>query len=359
MNAHAREPGRHHRQALLREVGAEGQGRLALGHALIVGCGALGTVSAEWLCRAGVGRLTLVDRDIVEGTNLQRQVLFSQRDAREGVPKAEGARRRLAEIDPAVRVEALMTDLTPANAQRTAPDAGVILDCTDNFETRYLLNDLAVQRGVALVYAGVVAMRGMQLTVLPSGATPCLRCLFPDPPAPGSAAAGATCDTVGVLGPAVGAIASVQAGEAIKVLLGATASVARGVLEVELWSGVFRRLDAGPPDPRCPCCAERRFEFLAGERAPAPGVLCGRGAVQVGGLGADAQPIDLPALARRLAPHGEFAASRFLVRGALAHEPGDAGSPVTLTVFADGRAIVGGTERPERARAIYARYVGG
>lgn len=346
---------RYHRQALLREIGEEGQRRIAAGHALIVGCGALGTVAAELLARAGVGTLTLVDRDIVETTNLQRQVLFDERDANEGVPKAEAARRRLREINSGIEVRAVVEDFSCRNTERVLAEAdgaaavGAIVDGTDNFETRYLINDLAVRHGRAWVYGAAVGMTGMSMTVVP-GTTACLRCAFEEPPGVGSAA-GATCDTVGVFSPVTAVVASVQAGEALKVLAGRADAAGRGLLTIDGWGGEHRRVElAGAKRDDCPCCGLRRFPFLIGERGGASAALCGRGSVQV----SPETPgkVDLPALAARLSAHGSFEATRFLVRGTLKHEG------VRLTVFGDGRAIIG-VDRAEAARTLYARYVGG
>ncbi len=356
---------------LLPQIGAAGQERLRGGHALLVGCGALGCVVAEMLCRAGVGAITLVDRDIVEWTNLQRQVLFDERDAAEGHPKAVAAAARLFAIDPGVHVRPLVADVTRRNVIELVQGGGsqllrratVIIDGTDNFETRYLLNDAAVKCGVPLVYAGVVGTAGVTMTVVP-GESACLRCVFDDPPAVGSAQRGATCDTVGVLGPAVGAIASVQAAEAIKVLAGRTGEVRRTLLSIDVWSGAVRDVDlARARREDCACCGVGRFEFLDGAGGDEPARLCGRHAVQVSPVGAGR--MDLAGLAARLKDHGEFTVSRFLVRGVLRGERGEAedgsggGGEIGLTVFADGRAIVTGTSRVERARGIYARYVGG
>lgn len=352
---------RYHRQTLLREIGESGQRRLAASHAMVIGCGALGTVSAEILVRAGVGCVTLVDRDVVELTNLQRQMLFDEADAREGLPKAEAARRRLGAINSELCVRARVTDFTSANAEKlieqaaACPALGVIVDGTDNFETRYLINDLAVKHGVPWVYGAAVGMSGMSMTIVP-GVTPCLRCAFEEPPEAGSAAASATCDTVGVFSPVTAIVGSVQAGEALKILAGRADAVAPGLLTIDGWSGAMRRVDLATARPDCPCCGRREFPFLSGERGSASVTLCGRGSVQVtperGGR------VDLAALAARLAPHGAFELTRFLVRGVLAGERGDGTSPVTLTVFTDGRAIVGGVTRVEVARALYARYVG-
>lgn len=367
-------PKRYHRQALLREIGPEGQRRLGTSHALIVGCGALGTVSAEMLARAGVGRLTLVDRDVVEVTNLQRQTLFDEADAREGAPKVDAARRRLAAINSSIAIRALGEDFSPRNARRIAgadgewPAPDVIVDGTDNFETRYLMNDLAVELGVPYIYGAAVGTIGMLMPIIPASAiarlglsaepTPCLRCLFEDPPAPGGPDAGATCDTVGVLGPVVATIANMQAVEAIKLLVGAFGAVSRSLTSMDLWAGSVQPVNVsqGRRD-ECPCCGLRRFDFLdAATPVSAATTLCGRNTIQVapgGGL-----RVDLAALAERLAPHGDFSATRFLVRGRLTSEPSASGAPIELTVFADGRALFTGIDQPERARALYARYIG-
>lgn len=350
---------RYHRQTLLREIGEAGQRRLAESHALIVGCGALGTVSAEILVRAGVGTVTIVDRDVVELTNLQRQMLFDESDAREGLPKAEAARRRLAAINSSVSVNAIVADMSASTAEEVLDrgDApGVIVDGTDNFETRYLLNDLSVKRGVPWVYGAAVAMTGMTMSIVP-GVTPCLRCAFEEPPEPGSASSGATCDVVGVFSPVTAVIGSVQAGEALKILLGKHGALASGLLTFDGWSGALRRVDlSAARRGDCACCGEREFPFLSGARGSASVSLCGRGSVQV--IPERAGMIDLPALAARLGAHGAFGATRFLVRGTLEHERGDGRGPVTLTVFPDGRAIIGGVTRLDAARVLYARYVG-
>lgn len=344
---------------LLEPIGEAGQGRLRASHALIVGCGALGTASAELLCRAGVGRLTLVDRDLVEWTNLQRQSLYDERDARESTPKAEAARRRLAEINSSIAIAAHVMDVSPSNAERLlseSPRVDVIVDGTDNFETRYLLNDLAVKHDVPWIYAGAVGLGGMSMTIRP-GTSPCLRCVFDEPPEPGSRAAGATCDTVGVFAPLTAIIGAVQAAEAIKILAGRQDEASTHLLTLDAWTAATSRLDLSRARrPDCPCCGARRFEFLSGERGSSSARLCGRSSVQV--HPERAGHIDLPSLRARLSPHGAFEASRFLVRGVLMHERGQAGATVTLTVFADGRAIIAGIEQVEHARAIYARYVG-
>ena len=375
-------PDRYHRQALLREVGREGQARLGAAHALIVGCGALGTVSSEMLARAGVGSLTIVDRDIVEWTNLQRQCLYDESDARDALPKAEAARRRISQINSQIRVRAVIEDFSARNAERIIDgeggdgqwgDVGVILDGTDNFETRYLLNDLAVKRGIPFVYAAAVGTTGMLMPIAPRSAverlepgaepTPCLRCLFEEPPAPGAGASSETCDTVGVLGPVVAAIANMQAVEAIKMLLGRFDAINRTLTSMDLWSGDIHQLNvARARREDCPCCGLGQMDFLDSTASNGSAVvLCGRNSIQIspaaqGATGA--RGIDLGALAQRLAPHGGFVATRFLLRGEFAAERSETGQPVALTVFADGRALFTGITQPQRARTLYARYIG-
>lgn len=338
---------RHHRQELLPFVGPEGQRRLRESHALLVGMGALGCVAADHLARAGVGALTLVDRDVVESTNLQRQSLYTQRDAEEGLPKVEAARRRLRDIDASLAVHARATDCSARTARALLDGKpSVILDGTDNYETRYLLNDLAVASGTPLVYGGAVATRAMQMTIFP-GETACLRCVFPEPP---PAHARETCDTVGVLGPAVGVAGSLMAGEAIKILLGRADLVRRSLARVDVLTGEMATTDLRHArDPDCPCCARRRFEWLEGDRADAAITLCGRSSVQI--TPATGANTDLDAILARLSPHGDFRRTPFLVKGSL-REGG-----VELSVFADGRAIVS-TPDPARARALYARFLG-
>ncbi|MBL0928221.1 MAG: ThiF family adenylyltransferase, partial [Phycisphaerales bacterium] len=292
---------------------------------------------------------------VVEWTNLPRQVLFDEADARLGVPKAEAAREKLARVNSGVAVRAVVADLGAGEGERLLGLAGgggldVILDGTDNFRTRYVLNDIAVKHGVPLVYAGVVGTRGTTMVVRP-GLGPCLRCVEPELPAPGTFE---TCDTVGVLGPAVAVVAGLASASAVRLLAGDAGEAA--LVEVDAWTGGWRTLRPRR-DPGCPCCGQRRFEFLdAGDEASA--VLCGRESVQLAPPASGGVRIDLAALASRLAAHGRFEVTRYLLRGTLSRERGDGESAIGLTVFPDARAIVTGTTRPERARAIYARYVG-
>ena len=346
---------RYHRQAILGAIGADGQARIGSSRAVVVGCGALGCVSAQWLARAGVGELVVVDRDIVELTNLQRQVLFTEADAREGAPKADAARRALERINSAISIRAVVADLDHENVGEIVEGADVIVDGTDNAPTRYLLNDIAVRDGSPMVYAGVVGTGGVTMTIAPGldEQTACLRCVFPDPP---DAGALETCDTAGVLGPAVGVIASMQAGEAMKILAGRAEAVRRSVMRIDLWDSSVREVRA-ERDEDCPCCGDREFEFLDGKFAGRTVKLCGRGAVQV--HAGSRQTVDLGAIEAKLGAHGDVIRNELLVRALLPAERTDAGDTgCELTVFADGRAIVKGTERAERARSIYAKYVG-
>ncbi len=345
-------------------------------HALLVGCGALGSVIADSLVRAGIGTLSIVDRDIVELTNLQRQILFDEEDVAGGIPKAEAARTKLARINHQVTVNAYVDDFNHRNAERfLPPGVDLILDGLDNFETRYLLNDLAVSHRLPYVYGGAVGMTGMSMTILPhpahgipersapnkqidwseEQATPCLRCIFPEPPPPGTSP---TCDTAGVLGPLVLLIGAFQAAQAIKLLTGNIDAVDRTLLSLDLWSNRWNHFDiAAARSEHCPCCGQGVFSSKDGTVGSAATSLCGRNAVQVT-TSADGPAIDLGELAQRLSAHGEFTHNRFLLRGTFARERSSSGDPIALTVFPNGRAIIVGTSEPESARSIYAKYVG-
>lgn len=364
---------RYHRQTLLPGVGQAGQHRLSQGHALIVGCGALGCTAADLLARAGVGTITIVDRDVVELTNLQRQTLFDEDDARRAVPKAVAAAARLARANSQIRILGDCADFSGANADSyfaTGPEAartgqpadsgrgparpGVIIDGTDNFSTRFLLNDVAVKYSVPLVYAGVVGAEAMSATLVP-GVTPCLRCLFDAPPPPGSTP---TCDTAGVLGPAAAIAAACEAADALKVLLGRADLLSHTLLHFDLWSNLRRRI-ALPPSarqPDCPCCVQRTFEYLAARDA-APAVMCGRNAIQLSPPPGSARP-DLPRAAAALEPVADVTLSEYLLRASMHDEPADTAGTLELTLFADGRLTVRGTSRPERARQLAGRYLG-
>lgn len=335
---------RYSRQIIFPGVGEEGQRRLLASRVTLIGCGALGTVLANSLTRAGVGELRIVDRDYVEWSNLQRQILFDEQDAREGRPKAVAAAAKLAQINSEIRVEAVVEDLGPDNAERLLRDADVVLDGADNFETRYVVNDACVKLGRPWVYAAAIASYGVVMPIVP-GDTPCLRCVFVQPPPAGGAD---TCDTAGVLGPLPGVIASFAATEAIKLLVGAREQLSRGLLWIDVWYNSVQRTPLGGPVADCPTCQQRRFEFLEAPAGTRAATLCGRDAVQI--RPPNNGPIQLEALAARLAPVGQVRANEHLVRLAV--------DPYELTIFRDGRAIVKGTDDPAIARTLYARYVG-
>lgn len=358
---------RYHRQLILPEIGEDGQHRLAHARVLLVGCGALGCVTADLLARAGVGRLTIVDRDIVERTNLQRQTLFDERDAREGLSKAEAAAKRLAAVNSSIRIDPLTADFSAACAESIFDDAAapphpqpadLLIDGTDNFTTRYLLNDLAVKRGVPLIYGGAVGTTGLTMTIRP-GITPCLRCLFPHAP---DSAQHPTCDTAGILAPVSAIIGAMQALEAIKVIVGASDQSSSDLVDIDPWHNRTRRVSiAHARSPSCDCCARRSFEYLEGRHEHDASVICTRhdgGAVQIRRPDPLAPAIDLARLQNRLAPHGDFARTPQSLRGVLAHESGDGSHPIELTIFSDGRAVIRGTVETARAHAIYARYIG-
>ncbi len=340
---------RYHRQTLLPGIGEAGQERIGAAHAVIVGIGALGCASADLLARAGVGRITLIDRDVVELTNLQRQTLFTEADV--GTPKAHAARERLAAVNSSIEIRAHAADFGPRNAAELLADSPttLLLDGTDNYETRYLLNDLSVQRGVPYLYGGVIADRGMSAALVPGAGRPCLRCVFPEPPAPGSQP---TCDTAGVLGSAVAMVAAAQAADALAILCGQ--NVTATLLEFSLWPDRRRRIEL-THNAECACCVKRRFEFLDADRTDDTTSLCGANTVQVwpGGL-AEQRPVDLVALAARLRPLADVTLTEYMLRASLR----EGTTPVDISVFPDGRALVRGTTSAATARTLYARYVG-
>lgn len=346
---------RYHRQRILPGIGADGQQRLLAAHAVIVGCGALGCNIADMLTRAGVGTLTLIDRDVVAMSNLGRQVLFCEADI--GIPKVEAAARRLAAINRDVRVYGEAADLTAENAEplcgvRADPPA-VLVDGTDNFRTRYLLNDLSVKHSIPLVYGGAVGTRGTQATFIP-GASParaCLRCIWPDEPA---GATVDTCDTAGVLGPAVGIVGAMQAAEAIKLIVGHAERCGPNLESFDVWSNERRSVPLSKLfDPQCPCCGGHNFEFLAMRAGETVRVLCGRDSVQLSGL----QPPSLDAAERSLSRAGQVSRFATSLRVDLT-EPSTHGRRSGLSLFEDGRIIVHGTSDTAAARALASRLLG-
>jgi adenylyltransferase/sulfurtransferase len=315
--------------------------RLAASTAVIAGCGALGTVQATLLARAGVGTLRLIDRDYVEESNLQRQVLYTEEDVRSGLPKAEAARRHLAAANSGIQIEAITADLNPDSADELLGGADVILDGTDNFETRFLINDFAVRDAVPWIYGAAVGSYGIAMPILPSDSA-CFRCLYPEAPV----GAQPTCETAGVLGPVTSLIASIQAMEAIKILAGREGSVRRKIFTADLWNGPLREFAMPARDPACPTCVQRDFLFLSGRRR-APVSLCGRNAVQIHER---LRPVNLSGLAAQLEGLGSVRANEFALR----FDDGEH----EVTVFPDGRAIIKGTTDVGVARSVYSRYVG-
>lgn len=336
---------RYSRQVRFGPLGEVGQERLSRSRLAIVGCGALGSASALALARAGVGMLRLIDRDLPEISNLPRQVLFDEQDVLDGLPKAVAAKRHLERINSDLQVEVEVADLTSSNAARLLGGIDCIVDGTDNFEARFLINEVCCRDRIPWVHGGAIGAEGRVLAVRP-GVTACLRCLIPDPPAPGMLP---TCESAGIIGPAALVVGAVQAAEAMKVLVGAP-DVGNTLLACDLWEGAWRRIDLSPlADAGCPTCRSGDFPWLEGRHGAATTALCGRDAVQVAASGGGT--IDLASFAERLRGVGRVSANPWIVR--LEVEPG-----VRLSVFADGRVIVTGTRDESKARAIVSRYVG-
>jgi adenylyltransferase/sulfurtransferase len=332
---------RYSRQVLFPGIGENGQQRLAHAHAAIIGVGATGAATASLLARAGVGHLTLIDRDFVEPSNLQRQVLFDEADARAALPKAEAARLHLARINSSVRVTAHIADLVPANIEELLTGADILLDCTDNFETRYLLNDLAVRDARPWIYAAAVGAYAATMNILPS-TTACLACIFPSAPAGNLE----TCDTAGILSTAVNLAASLQSTEALKFLTGQPELMRRSLLSYDLWTNQRSEIATATPDPCCDVCSHRNFRHLSGDARPHI-TLCGRNSVQIH---EHHKPFDLAALKQRLEPIGTVRSNAHLLRFEY--------DPYILTVFRDGRALIQGTTDTGLARSLYARFLG-
>lgn len=338
-------PYRYQRQSRFAPLGELGQSRLANASALVCGCGALGSVIANTLARAGVGHLRIVDRDFLEITNLQRQVLFDEQDVADGLPKAIAAARRLSRINSEIKIEPIVADVTFANIEDLARNVELIVDGTDNFEVRFLINDFSSQFRLPWIFGGCIGAEGQTMTIVP-GTTPCLRCLLPEAPPPGSTE---TCDTAGILGSIIGVIASIQSCEAIKILSGNLAAISRVLQVYDLWENQVRlvRLDSLAPE-RCPTCTRTDLPWLAGTRSTHTAVLCGRNAVQLSFP--HAPSISLDELASRLEPMGKVTRNAFLMRFAI--------DKYQLTIFPDGRTIIAGTADIAEARAVHARYVG-
>jgi molybdopterin/thiamine biosynthesis adenylyltransferase len=333
---------RYQRQQILPEIGVSGQLKLAGSTVFILGCGALGCFQSNLLARAGIGTIRIADRDLVEWSNLQRQVLFEESDAAANIPKAQAAANRLHAINSSISIEPLAVDVTTKNAESLLADVDLVLDGTDNFETRYLLNDVCVKLGKPWVYGGVLGTIGMVMPILP-GDGPCLRCVIPNAPDPGTLP---TCDTAGVLGSAVGVIASLQVTAALRILLGSP-PVDTGILSVDVWDGSFNLLKHQKYE-KCPCCALGNFEFLNSERVSWTTSLCGRNSVQVNPP--QDVKLDFASLRERLGQVGQVTASGLLLRFTADN--------CEMVIFPDGRAIVSDTTDQAKARTFYARYLG-
>ena len=332
---------RYSRQILFREIGPEGQARLGKARVAIVGCGATGSAIAGLLARAGVRSLRIIDRDYVEPSNLQRQTLFEEADAAESLPKAIAAARRIAAFNSEISVEPHVADLTPSNAPDLLSGMGLIMDGTDNFETRYLINDFAVRENVPWIYTAAVGSYGVAMNILP-GETACLACIFPESPR----GPVETCDTSGILNSAVNLMASISSTEALKLLVGARAKLRKTLLSYDVWSNDHAEVSAQRPRQGCRCCGQRDFIHLAGEGRPHI-TLCGRNSVQIH---ESHRPVDFAELTPRLTPHGQVRHNDFVLKFWR--------DPYELTVFPDGRAIIKGTTDTAIARSLYARFIG-
>lgn len=335
---------RYSRQVLFDGIGEAGQRRLLNSRAAIIGCGALGTAQAEALARAGVGRLRLVDRDFVEASNLHRQTMFTERDARERLPKAIACANHLAEINSEIETEAEIADVNHSNVERLINDCDLVLDGTDNFATRYLINDACVKHQVNWIYGAAVGSYGVTMTIRPRK-SPCLRCIFEEAP---PAASAPTCDTAGVIMPIISIIAAVQVSEAFKLLTGQEEALHNSLMQFDVWRNDWRRINLDAPGAECPTCRFGRYDTLEAEAGDLAISLCGREAVQVNP--SRSTQIDLPALAERLRAVGEVQVNPYLLRLRV----GD----YELTVFQDARVIIRGTDDVPTARTLYARYIG-
>ena len=361
---------RYHRQTLLPQIGDLGQSKLASANVLLIGCGALGTVIADQLTRAGIGHLTIIDRDVVELTNLQRQILFDESDAAAGLPKSIAAANRLKAINSTITITPIVADIHPGNIEDFLTDpsrtfiAGggspgsdflnpthqsiqpdLIFDGTDNAETRYLINDAAVKHSINWIYGAAIATQGRAMPIRPN-ITPCLRCIFPDPPSPGELP---TCDTAGVLAPAAAIVASLQTTLGLKLLL--NAQLDSQLISLDVWQNEYRTINIGPKNPACPCCGQKNFEFLNRSIEQSAVQLCGRNAVQI--RPQKSAPVKLADLAHRLAPIAQIHQTDFLLRCQMHQEP-----TLSLTIFPDGRTIVHGTQDIAQARSLVSRYIG-
>ena len=335
---------RYSRQILFSGIGTEGQARLAQSRILIIGCGALGTAQAESLARAGVGTLRIVDRDFIEFSNLQRQTMFTESDAAERLPKVVAAANHLREINSEIVVEPEIADVNYSSIERLILDCDLVIDGTDNFATRYLINDACVKHGVNWIYGAAVGSYGVTMTIRP-GQTPCLRCIFPEAP---PAASAPTCDTAGVIMPIINIIAAIQVTEALKMLTGQIDTLHQSLMQFDIWRNESRRISVGEPVATCLTCGAHKFESLENGSGEFAAVLCGRHAVQISP--SHSVWVDLSELSKRLSTAGDVKANDYLLR----FRTGD----FEMTVFRDARSIIRGTDDVATARSLYAKYVG-
>lgn len=332
---------RYSRQTLFSGIGEEGQKRLGESHIVIIGCGALGTIIATSLVRAGVGRVKIIDRDFIEYNNLQRQVLFDEDDIRNGLPKAVAAERRLRAVNSSIEIQGIVADVNYTNIERLVSGADLILDGLDNFETRFLINDVSLKNRIPWVYGGAISAVGMTMNIIP-GETACFRCLCSAVPDPQVAL---TCDTAGVINPAPFIIGSLESVEAMKILIGAE-EINRDLIIIDVWEETFHHLKIGCHE-NCPAC-QGKYEFLEGKFGLSATALCGQNAVQV--LNPEVRGLSLKELAARLKPVAEVSYNEFMLRFTVGNHE--------MIVFPDGRAILRNTTDESLARGLYAKYIG-
>ncbi|HKO97476.1 MAG TPA: ThiF family adenylyltransferase [Pyrinomonadaceae bacterium] len=335
---------RYSRQVLFSGIGAEGQAKLRQSRVLIVGCGALGSAQAESLARAGVGTLRIADRDFVEASNLQRQTMFTESDAADRVPKVIAAAARIQKINSDVVVEPEIVDVNHSNIESLIKDCSLVLDGTDNFTTRYLINDACVKHKINWIYGAAVGSYGVTMTIQPHQ-TPCLRCLFEEAP---PAASSPTCDTAGVVMPIISVVAAVQVTEALKLLTGQPEQLHHSLMQFDVWRNEWRKINPGPPSPDCATCGRQEFSMLEADAAEFAAVLCGRNAVQISP--SQSTKLDFKALAERLKLAGEVKFNEYLLR----FRTGE----FEVTVFQDARSIIRGTNEIKTARSLYAKFIG-
>jgi molybdopterin-synthase adenylyltransferase len=335
---------RYSRQILFPGIGEEGQRKLRASRVLLVGCGALGSNVANTMVRAGVGHITIVDRDFIELNNLQRQIVFDEEDVQRSLPKAVAAAEKLRKINSQVEIVDLVADVNPGNIDGLVRGADIVLDGTDNFETRYLINDACVQQGKPWVYGGVLASYGVSMTIVPHE-TPCLRCIFPESPPPGTTP---TCDTAGIIASIAAVIANIECVEAIKLLVGARDKINRGMIWIDVWENSFEKMLGSQIAADCPTCVQGNYEFLEAKGGTRTTSMCGRDAVQVSPR--EAASVSFPQLAERLRSAGKVQYNEYMLRFQV--------DGYEMVIFPDARTLIRGTTDESHARTLYARYIG-